>query len=59
MKEVKQKRPTCYNKHLQTKGEKPLSNVCSGGQVVEKEACRGRMWKNDGQRTISAWAFLL
>ena len=24
-------------------------------QVVEKKAYRGRMWKNDGERTISAW----
>ena len=35
MKEMKQKRPTCYNKHLQAKGEKPLSNV-QWRQVVEK-----------------------
>ena len=34
----------CYNKHLQAKGEKPLSNV-QWRQVVENKAYRGRMWK--------------
>ena len=33
----------CFNKHLQAKGEKPLSNV-QWRQVVEKKAYRGRMW---------------
>ena len=34
----------CFNKHLQAKGEKPLSNV-RWRQVVEEKAYRGRMWK--------------
>ena len=37
-------RRKCFNKHLQAKGEKQLSNV-QWRQVVEKKACRGRMWK--------------
>ena len=36
--------PKCFNKHLQAKGENPLTNV-QWRQVVEKEAYRGRMWK--------------
>ena len=38
----------CFNKHLQAKGEKPLSNV-QWRQVVEKKAYRGRMWKMMGK----------
>ena len=38
----------CCNKHLQAKGEKPLSNV-QWRQVVEKKAYRGRMWKMMGK----------
>ena len=34
----------CFNKHLQAKGEKPLSNLL-WRQVVEKKAYRGRIWK--------------
>ena len=34
----------CFNKHLQAKGEEPLTNV-QWRQVVEKKAYRGRMWK--------------
>ena len=34
----------CFNKHLQAKGEMPLTNVQWRG-VVEKKAYRGRMWK--------------
>ena len=40
---------TCFNKHLQAKGEEPLSNV-KWRQVVEKEAYRGRMWKMMGKK---------
>ena len=50
----------CWNKHLQAKGEEPLSNV-QWRQVVEKKASRGRMWKMM-VKTISArdvGAFLL
>ena len=36
------------NKHLQAKGEKPLSNV-QWRKVVEKKAYRGRMWKRLGK----------
>ena len=39
--------------HLQAKGEKPLTNL-QWRQVVEKKACRGRMWKMMGERTIFA-----
>ena len=38
----------CFNKHLQAKGEKLLSNV-QWRQVVEKKAYRGRMWKMMGK----------
>ena len=42
----------CFNKHLQAKGGKPLSNV-QWRQVVEKKAYRGRMWKMMGkERTM-------
>ena len=34
----------CFNKHLQARGENPLSSV-QWRQVVEKKAYRGRMWK--------------
>ena len=34
----------CFNKHLQPKGEEPLSNV-QWRQLVEKKAYRGRMCK--------------
>ena len=44
----------CFNKHLQAKGETPLSNV-QWRQVVEKKAYRGRMWKMMGKRTICTW----
>ena len=40
----------CFNKHLQAKGEKSLSNV-QWRQVVEKKAYRGRMWKMMGKET--------
>ena len=33
----------CFNKRLQAKGEKPLSNV-QWRQVVEKKAYRGKWW---------------
>ena len=38
----------CFNKHLQAKGEKPLSNV-QWRQVVEKKAYRGSLWKMVGK----------
>ena len=38
----------CFNKHLQAKGEEPLTNV-KRRQVVEKKAYRGRMWKMMGK----------
>ena len=51
-KEMKHIRPTCVRsvstKNLQAKGEEPLSNV-QWGQVVEKKAYRGRMWKMMGK----------
>ena len=34
----------CFYKHLQAKGEESLTSV-KWRQVVEKKACRGRMWK--------------
>ena len=34
----------CFNKHVRAKGEETLTNV-KWRQVVEKKACRGRMWK--------------
>ena len=37
----------CFNKHLQAKGEMPLTNV-QWREVVEKKAYRGRMWKMMG-----------
>ena len=40
----------CFNKHLQANGEELLSNV-HWRQLVEKKACRGRMWKMMGERT--------
>ena len=39
---------TSFEKHLQVKGEEPLTNV-KWRQVVEKEAYRGRMWKMMGK----------
>ena len=44
----------CFNKHLQAKGEEPLTNV-KWRQVVEKEGVSGKNVENDGKRTISAW----
>ena len=45
----------CFKKHLQEKGETPLSTV-QWRQVVEKKAYRGRMWKMMGKEpTICAW----
>ena len=44
----------CFNKHLQAKEEKPLTNV-QWRQVVEKKAYRGKDVENDGERTIFAW----
>ena len=41
----------CFNKHLQAKGEEPLTNVKSR-QVVETKAYRGRMWKMMGKNHI-------
>ena len=38
----------CFNKHLQAKGEEPLSNV-QWRQVVEKKAYRGKRWKMMGK----------
>ena len=38
----------CFNKHLQAKGEQPLTNVY-WSEVVEKKAYRGRMWKMIGK----------
>ena len=38
----------CFKKHLQAKGEEPLTNV-KWKQVVKKKAYRGRMWKMMGQ----------
>ena len=47
-------RQMCFNKHLQAKGEEPLTNV-KWRQVVEKKAYRGRKWKIMGEIAISAW----
>ena len=41
-------RQKCFNKHLQAKGEEPLTNV-QWRQVVEKKACTGRMWTMMGK----------
>ena len=38
----------CFNKHLQAKGEMPLTNV-QWRELVEKKAYRGRMWKMMGK----------
>ena len=38
----------CFNKHLQAKGEEPLTDV-KWRQVVEWKAYRGRMWKMMGK----------
>ena len=38
----------CFNKHLQAKGEEPLTNV-KWREVVEKKAYRGRMWTKMGK----------
>ena len=38
----------CFNKHLQAKGEEPLTNV-KWRHVVEKKAYRGRMWTMMGK----------
>ena len=38
----------CLNKHLQAKGEEPLTNV-QWRQAVEKKAYRGKMWKMMGK----------
>ena len=50
----------CFNKHLQAKGEKPLSNV-QWRQVVEKKAYRGRMWKMMGKEPYlrAMWEYFL
>ena len=50
----------CFNKHLQAKGEKPLSNV-QWRQVVEKKAYRGRMSKMMGQERCvrGMWEYFL
>ena len=40
----------CFNKHLQAKGEEPLTNV-KWRQVVEKKAYRGRLWTMMGKET--------
>ena len=50
----------CFNKHLQAKGEKPLSNV-QWRQVVEKKAYRGRMWKMIGKEPYlrGMWEYFL
>ena len=44
----------CFNKHLQAKGEKQLTNV-QWRQVVERKAYRGILWTNDGKRTMCTW----
>ena len=48
----------CFNKHLQAEGEKPLSNV-QWRRVVEKKACRGRLWKMMGKEQYirEIWAY--
>ena len=38
----------CLNKHLQAKGEEPVTQV-QWRQVVEKKAYRGKMWKMMGK----------
>ena len=43
----------CFNKHLQAKGEEPLTKVM-WRQAVEKKVCRGRRWEIMG-KTIFAW----
>ena len=50
----------CFNKHLQAKGDKPLSNV-QRRQVVEKKAHRGRMWKMMGKEPYlrGMWEYFL
>ena len=50
----------CFNKHLQAKGEKPLSNV-QWRQVVGKKAYRGRMWKMMGKEPYlrGMWEYFL
>ena len=44
----------CFNQHLQAEGEKPLT-IVQWRQVVVKKVYRGRMWENDGKRTMFAW----
>ena len=44
----------CFNKHLQEKGEEPLTNV-KWRQVVEKKAYRERMWKMMGKEPLFGW----
>ena len=53
-------RQKCSNKHLQAKGEEPLSNV-QWRQVVEKKAYRGRMWKMMGKEPCvrGMWEYFL
>ena len=50
----------CFNKHLQAKGEKPLTNV-QWREVVEKKAYRGRMWKMMGREPYlrGMWEYFL
>ena len=43
-----------FNKHLQAKGEEPLTSV-KWRQVVEKEGVSVKNVENDGERAISAW----
>ena len=44
----------CSNKHLQAKGEEPLTNV-KVEAVCGKEGASEKNVENDGERTISAW----
>ena len=44
----------CFSKHLQARGEEPLTNV-QWRQVVEKKAYRGRMWRMMGKVPYLRW----
>ena len=51
----------CFNKHMQAKGEKPLSNVQWRQVVEKKKAYRGRMWRMMKKEQFSRemWAYFL
>ena len=44
----------CFNKHLQAKGEEPLSN-CALETGRRNEGVSWKNEENDGERTTSAW----